>query len=346
MPPEQARGLWEEVDARSDLWAVGATMFVALTGRDVHRARTVNELLLAAMTMSAPSLSKLIPEIDDNVRDLVDRALAYEKEARWPDARAMQIAVRAASAAVAAAPSRASAPREAVRRGALADTAMAASSEPITPVVVKDHPSAPDEAPKTTTQPLAAPPSPPRPNEPTARSTMRSDVGAPTLPSQPGEPSEPEASANRIAIEEARWSTEAHPISPPPKDPQPVEPTAQPTVDPVSTTLSEMRQRRTLLSPVVLGGAAAVVLVLGVVIVWLAGGSDETVPRTAKDDATESAVPSESPPQRPAARRSSRTAPSASASTSRRTDRPTRTAAPRPSSSSIYDAPFLDKRKP
>src|SRR5712675_1587376 len=30
MPPEQARGRWEQIDGRSDLWAVGATMFVAL----------------------------------------------------------------------------------------------------------------------------------------------------------------------------------------------------------------------------------------------------------------------------------------------------------------------------
>src|SRR5580704_5504658 len=43
MPPEQARGLWEEVDGRSDLWAVGATMFNLLTGRVVHEGRTPNE---------------------------------------------------------------------------------------------------------------------------------------------------------------------------------------------------------------------------------------------------------------------------------------------------------------
>jgi serine/threonine-protein kinase len=33
MAPEQARGLWDEVDGRSDLWAVGATMFCLLGGR-------------------------------------------------------------------------------------------------------------------------------------------------------------------------------------------------------------------------------------------------------------------------------------------------------------------------
>jgi len=50
MAPEQARAHWDEVDARTDLWAVGATMFKLLTGRVVHVAETVNEQLLAAMT--------------------------------------------------------------------------------------------------------------------------------------------------------------------------------------------------------------------------------------------------------------------------------------------------------
>ena len=28
MPPEQARGQWDQLDGRTDLWAVGATMFL------------------------------------------------------------------------------------------------------------------------------------------------------------------------------------------------------------------------------------------------------------------------------------------------------------------------------
>jgi serine/threonine-protein kinase len=48
MPPEQARGLWDEVDGRSDLWAVGATMFNLLAGQVVHEGRTANESLVLA----------------------------------------------------------------------------------------------------------------------------------------------------------------------------------------------------------------------------------------------------------------------------------------------------------
>ena len=38
MPPEQAHGRWDEVGPRTDIWAVGATMFALITGRLVHEA--------------------------------------------------------------------------------------------------------------------------------------------------------------------------------------------------------------------------------------------------------------------------------------------------------------------
>src|ERR1017187_8862012 len=47
MSPEQARGRWDLVDAQSDVWSVGATMFTLLSGQDVHSAETVPELLAA-----------------------------------------------------------------------------------------------------------------------------------------------------------------------------------------------------------------------------------------------------------------------------------------------------------
>ena len=94
MPPEQARALWDEVDARSDLWAVGATMFHLLSGKLVHDGRTANEMLLSAMTKAAPPLASVAPTITPAVAHVVDRALAFERENRWFDAQRMQEGVR------------------------------------------------------------------------------------------------------------------------------------------------------------------------------------------------------------------------------------------------------------
>jgi serine/threonine protein kinase len=98
MAPEQARGRWDEVDARSDVWAVGAVMFSLLSGRCVHEGETANEVLLAAMTEQAPPLAEVCPEVPPEVAAVVDRALAFQREARWTDAAQMLAALRDAVA--------------------------------------------------------------------------------------------------------------------------------------------------------------------------------------------------------------------------------------------------------
>jgi serine/threonine-protein kinase len=105
MSPEQARGRWEEVDARSDLWALGATMFTLLSGRHVHEAETPNELLLAAMTAPAEPIERFVPSLPPEFAAIIDKALMSDRAARWQDARAMQSAIRDACAAMNAASS-------------------------------------------------------------------------------------------------------------------------------------------------------------------------------------------------------------------------------------------------
>ena len=96
MPPEQALGRTDEVDASSDLWAVGATMFALLSGRIVHDAKTHMEVVIAAATAQAKSLGTIVPDAPKGLVELVDKALAFRKEERWSSARAMQQAVRQA----------------------------------------------------------------------------------------------------------------------------------------------------------------------------------------------------------------------------------------------------------
>ncbi len=103
MAPEQARARWELVDGQTDLWAVGATMFTLLAGRFVREADTVNEELALAITAHAPPLATVLPEALEPIAAVVDKALAYDKALRFPDARSMQVAVREAYHALAGA---------------------------------------------------------------------------------------------------------------------------------------------------------------------------------------------------------------------------------------------------
>jgi serine/threonine protein kinase len=72
-PPEQYRG---RVETRSDLYALGATMHHALSGRDPA----------AEAPFSFPSLRKLCPGLDPALAAVVDQALAYDVVNRMRDA--------------------------------------------------------------------------------------------------------------------------------------------------------------------------------------------------------------------------------------------------------------------
>ncbi|WP_394833966.1 protein kinase [Pendulispora rubella] len=96
MPPEQARGRWGEVDVRTDLWAVGATLWALLSGQRPRRAETANEELLLAMTEPLPPIGSVAPHVSLEACKLVDRAVAFDMSARWPTARTMQQALRLA----------------------------------------------------------------------------------------------------------------------------------------------------------------------------------------------------------------------------------------------------------
>lgn len=94
MPPEQAQGKSDQIDARSDVFAVGAVMFRAITGRAIHEGRTPTDRLFQAMKDRAPSLATIMPEMPVWVVGVVDKALAFKKEDRFASALDMRMAVR------------------------------------------------------------------------------------------------------------------------------------------------------------------------------------------------------------------------------------------------------------
>jgi eukaryotic-like serine/threonine-protein kinase len=95
MAPEQARGHWDEVDARTDIWAASAILFALLTGRFVHDGETPNELLIASATQAPVSLARFAPDVPAALVALVDRGLLRDKQLRWPDAALMLAELRA-----------------------------------------------------------------------------------------------------------------------------------------------------------------------------------------------------------------------------------------------------------
>ncbi len=76
MAPEQARGLGDQIDARSDIFAVGAVLFRAISGRPIHAKETPFDTTIAAMREPAPALKAVVPHVDPALAVAVDRALA------------------------------------------------------------------------------------------------------------------------------------------------------------------------------------------------------------------------------------------------------------------------------
>jgi serine/threonine protein kinase len=91
MAPEQAIGHVREIDGRTDLFSLGATMFHLIAGRGIRGDLIDAGLLIAAATERAPLLATQAPLVDA----VVNRALVFEKAQRYPDALTMRADIQA-----------------------------------------------------------------------------------------------------------------------------------------------------------------------------------------------------------------------------------------------------------
>ena len=98
MSPEQAAGRNDEVDGRTDLFALAATGFRLITGRRIHEGANSVELVLKMGQLPAPRIRTVKHDVTDAFADVIDRALEFRRENRYESAAAMRAEVKSARA--------------------------------------------------------------------------------------------------------------------------------------------------------------------------------------------------------------------------------------------------------
>lgn len=87
MSPEQALG--KPLDARSDLYSLGATAFFAFSGRFPFEGKTATEVLARQVTEAPPQLASLGLTVPRKLAILVDRCLAKDPAQRPANAQSL-----------------------------------------------------------------------------------------------------------------------------------------------------------------------------------------------------------------------------------------------------------------
>ncbi|MDB4994482.1 MAG: serine/threonine protein kinase [Myxococcaceae bacterium] len=103
MSPEQAQA-FEDVDARTDLYSVGAMLFECLAARPPHVGETYEQIIVSICMTDAPDLRVIDKELPSAVARFVAKALARNRSARFGSARQMLVALMAQINAVPGAP--------------------------------------------------------------------------------------------------------------------------------------------------------------------------------------------------------------------------------------------------
>lgn len=94
--PEQALGNAPAIDARTDVFSVGALMYATLTGEVIHPGATPMEQMVLAASKPARSVRTVLPSLSPMLATVVDTALAFEKDERYASALDMKTALETA----------------------------------------------------------------------------------------------------------------------------------------------------------------------------------------------------------------------------------------------------------
>jgi serine/threonine-protein kinase len=92
MSPEQIGGI-EGIDARSDLYSLACVLFECLTGRPPYEDPIEELVLRKHQSAPVPDVSVTRPDTPEQLAAVISRAMAKDREARWPSAAAMLAAL-------------------------------------------------------------------------------------------------------------------------------------------------------------------------------------------------------------------------------------------------------------
>jgi serine/threonine protein kinase len=229
MSPEQIRG--DEIDRRTDLWAIGAVLYQLLSGTKPFEGKPLSRLLTAIAQTPHVPLQQRAASVPKSVSDLVDRLLAKPRDGRPASAALVRDELRAI-----------------LGRESSASTKATLAADEYEETIFMSAPSTPPVAPSAlapAARPPAAPPLPPV--EPAAdRAARSSSVQPPEVertvrlsaadakPPAPLEATGPKAAAPAATVPPALPARPpALPARPPAPPVGPPAPPARPPAPPV-----------------------------------------------------------------------------------------------------------------
>jgi eukaryotic-like serine/threonine-protein kinase len=93
MSPEQARG--QDVDARTDLWALGVILYELVTGRVPFKGPSSSDIIAAILDRDPPPLARVDTAVPAELQRIVTKVLRKDREQRYQTAKDLALDLQA-----------------------------------------------------------------------------------------------------------------------------------------------------------------------------------------------------------------------------------------------------------